>query len=239
MFDVNKSELTERFMRYVQIDTQSDPESHAHPTTEKQKDLSRLLQQELISMGLSDASTDEFGYVYATIPSNSDKKEIPVIAFCSHVDTAPDCSGTNVKPVLHQNYDGSDIHYPDDTELVLSSDAFPYLKTHIGDNIITASGKTLLGSDDKSGVAIIMQAAQTLLHHPEIKHGDIKIIFTPDEEVGQGTDKIDLDKLGAKFGYTLDGGEAGCLEDETFSADAATIVIHGVIVHPGYAKGLL
>jgi tripeptide aminopeptidase len=239
MFDVNKSELTERFMRYVQIDTQSDPESHAHPTTEKQKDLSRLLQQELISMGLSDASTDEFGYVYATIPSNSDKKEIPVIAFCSHLDTAPDCSGTNVKPVLHQNYDGSDIHYPDDTELVLSSDAFPYLKTHIGDNIITASGKTLLGSDDKSGVAIIMQAAQTLLHHPEIKHGDIKIIFTPDEEVGQGTDKIDLDKLGAKFGYTLDGGEAGCLEDETFSADAATIVIHGVIVHPGYAKGLL
>ena len=239
MFDVNISELTERFMRYVQIDTQSDPESHAHPTTEKQKDLSRLLQQELISMGLSDASTDEFGYVYATIPSNSDKKEIPVIAFCSHVDTAPDCSGTNVKPVLHQNYDGSDIHYPDDTELVLSSDAFPYLKTHIGDNIITASGKTLLGSDDKSGVAIIMQAAQTLLHHPEIKHGDIKIIFTPDEEVGQGTAKIDLDKLGAKFGYTLDGGEAGCLEDETFSADAATIVIHGVIVHPGYAKGLL
>ena len=239
MFDVNKSELTERFMRYVHIDTQSDPESHAHPTTEKQKDLSRLLQQELLSMGLSDASTDEFGYVYATIPSNSDKKEIPVIAFCSHVDTAPDCSGTNVKPVLHQNYDGSDIHYPDDTELVLSSDAFPYLKTHIGDNIITASGKTLLGSDDKSGVAIIMQAAQTLLHHPEIKHGDIKIIFTPDEEVGQGTAKIDLEKLGAKYGYTLDGGEAGCLEDETFSADAATIVIHGVIVHPGYAKGLL
>ncbi|MEN9964441.1 MAG: peptidase [Bacteroidota bacterium] len=239
MFEVNKNELTDRFMRYVQIDTQSDPESHCHPTTEKQKDLSRLLQQELLSMGLSDASTDEFGYVYATVPSNSEKKDIPVVAFCSHVDTAPDCSGTNVIPVLHKNYEGKDIHFVDDSQLVLSPNAFPYLKEHIGNDVITASGKTLLGSDDKSGVAIIMQAAKTLLDHPEIKHGDIKIIFTPDEEVGQGTAKIDLQKLGAKFGYTLDGGEAGCLEDETFSADGATIIVHGVIVHPGYAKGLL
>lgn len=239
MFEVNKNELTERFMRYVRVDTQSDPESHAHPTTEKQKDLSRILQQELLSMGLTDATTDEYGYVYATIPSNSDKQGIPAIAFCSHVDTAPDCSGTDVIPVLHQNYDGKEIRFADDSQLVLSPEEFPYLRSHIGDDIITASGKTLLGADDKSGVAIIMQAAQTLLHHPEIKHGDIKIVFTPDEEVGMGTAKIDLKKLGADFGYTLDGGEAGCLEDETFSADGANIVVHGVIVHPGYAKDLL
>lgn len=239
MFEVNKNELTERFMKYVQIDTQSDPQSQCHPTTEKQKDLSRLLQQELLSMGLIDATTDEFGYVYATVPSNTEKKDIPVIAFCSHVDTAPDCSGTNVIPILHKNYNGKDIYFEDDNQLVLSPNAFPYLNEHVGSDIITASGKTLLGSDDKSGVAIIMQTAKTLLDNPEIKHGDIKIIFTPDEEVGQGTAKIDLQKLGAKYGYTLDGGEAGCLEDETFSADAATMIVHGVIVHPGYAKGLL
>jgi tripeptide aminopeptidase len=238
MFQVNKKELTDRFLKYVQIDTQSNPESHDHPSTEKQKNLSVLLQQELLQMGLSDATTDEYGYVYATIPSNTNKS-VPAIAFCSHVDTAPDCSGTDVKPVLHEAYDGSDIHFADDEQLVLSVSTFPYLKEHIGDNIITASGKTLLGSDDKSGVAIIMQAAQTLLSHPEIKHGDVKIVFTPDEEVGRGTDKIDLEKLGATYGYTLDGGEAGCLEDETFSADGAKIIIHGVIVHPGYAKGLL
>ena len=238
MFQVNKKELTDRFLKYVQIDTQSNPESHDHPSTEKQKNLSVLLQQELLQMGLSDATTDDYGYVYATIPSNT-SKSVPAIAFCSHVDTAPDCSGTDVKPVLHEAYDGADIHFADDEQLVLSASTFPYLKEHIGDNIITASGKTLLGSDDKSGVAIIMQAAQTLLSHPEIKHGDVKIVFTPDEEVGRGTDKIDLEKLGATYGYTLDGGEAGCLEDETFSADGAKIIIHGVIVHPGYAKGLL
>jgi tripeptide aminopeptidase len=238
MFQVNKTELTNRFLKYVQIDTQSNPECHDHPSTEKQKNLSVLLQQELLQMGLVDATTNEYGYVYATIPSNT-TKSVPSIAFCSHVDTAPDCSGTDVKPVLHEAYNGADIHFADDEQLVLSATAFPYLKEHIGDNIITASGKTLLGSDDKSGVAIIMQAAQTLLSHPEIKHGDVKIVFTPDEEVGRGTDKIDLEKLGAEYGYTLDGGEAGCLEDETFSADGAKIIIHGVIVHPGYAKGLL
>ena len=239
MLKIDKKELTERFIRYVQIDTQSDPNSNAHPTTEKQKDLSRLLQQELSSMGIKDASVDEYGYVYGTIPANTQKQNIPVIAFCSHVDTAPDCSGTNVKPILHVNYSGADIVLPDDTTQVLKISDSPYLKNHMGSDIITASGKTLLGADDKSGVAVIMQAAQTLLNHPEIKHGDVKIVFTPDEEVGKGTAKIDMQKLGAQYGYTLDGGEAGSLEDETFSADAATIIIHGVIAHPGYAKNVL
>ncbi len=236
---INKAELIDRFVRYVKIDTQSDPNSHAHPTTEKQKDLSKLLHQELQTMGLSDATLDEFGYVYATIPSNSDKQNIPVICFCSHVDTAPDCSGTNVQPIVHQNYDGNDIVLPDDSTQVLSITESPYLKNHIGHDVITASGLTLLGADDKSGVAVIMQAAQYLMLNPQIKHGDIKILFTPDEEVGQGTAKIDMQKLDAIYGYTLDGGEAGSLEDETFSADAASIVIHGVIAHPGYAKNIL
>lgn len=236
---INQPQLISRFMQYVQIDTQSDPESHVHPTTEKQKDLSRLLCEELLQMGIADASTDEFGYVYGTLPSNSIKKNIPVIAFCSHVDTAPDCSGKDVKPILHQNYSGADIILPDDTTQILSATQSLYLKNHIGHDIITASGNTLLGADDKSGVAIIMQAIQTLIDNPDIKHGDIKIVFTPDEEVGKGTAKIDLKKLGADFGYTLDGGEEGCLEDETFSADGAIITVHGVIVHPGYAKDKL
>lgn len=239
MISVNQQELTERFMRYVQIDTQSDPNSNVHPTTEKQKDLSKILHDELLNMGISDVETDVYGYVYATIPSNTDKTNVPAICFCSHVDTAPDCSGTNVAPILHVNYDGNDIVLPDDTSQVLSIKNSPYLKNHIGKNIITASGNTLLGADDKSGVAVIMQAASTLLQNPSIQHGDIKIVFTPDEEVGQGTAKIDMQKVGASFGYTLDGGEAGSLEDETFSADAATITIHGVIAHPGYAKDTL
>lgn len=239
MLNIDKKELTERFMRYVQIDTQSDPNSNAYPTTEKQKDLGKVLQTELLQMGLKDAVLDEFGYVYATIPSNTDKANVPVIAFCSHVDTAPDCSGTNVKPILHQNYDGKDIVLPDDITQVLKTGNCPYLLNHIGSDIITASGNTLLGADDKSGVAVIMQAAHFLINNPSLKHGDIKIIFTPDEEVGKGTAKIDMKKLGAQFGYTLDGGDAGSLEDETFSADAATIVIHGVIAHPGYAKDKL
>lgn len=226
-------------MRYVQIDTQSDPNSDAHPTTEKQKDLSKILRQELLEIGLTDAVVDDYGYVYATVPSNTDKKEVPAICFCSHVDTAPDCSGTNVKPILHENYNGSDIVLPDDNTQVLKMLDAPYLKEHIGHEIITASGLTLLGADDKSGVAIIMQAAKTLIENPDIKHGDIKIVFTPDEEVGKGTAKIDMEKVGAKYGYTLDGGEAGSLEDETFSADAAVITVHGISAHPGYAKGSL
>jgi tripeptide aminopeptidase len=238
MITINPDDVAERFMRYVKIDTQSDPESLLHPTTEKQKDLSKLLYQELLVLGLK-ADTDEYGYVYASIPSNSNKKNIPAICFCSHVDTAPDCSGTNVKPILHKNYDGKDIVLPDDTSQVLKVSKFPYLQKHIGSDIITASGSTLLGADDKAGVASIMQAAIFLVKNPDIIHGDIKIVFTPDEEVGQGTAKIDMQKVGAQYGYTLDGGEAGSLEDETFSADGVSIVIEGVIVHPGYAKNKL
>lgn len=228
--------VVERFMRYVQIDTQSDPQSATHPSSEKQKDLSGLLAKELFAMGIADAHRDEYGYVYATIPATSDKKT-PVICFCSHVDTAPDCSGTNVKPILHMNYDGKDIVLPDDLLQVIRTEEYPYLTEHIGNNIITASGLTLLGADDKAGVAEIMDMANYLITHPEIKHGIIKILFTPDEEVGQGTAKLDLTKLGADFAYTSDGGELGTFEDETFSADGVTIAINGVISHPGYAKG--
>jgi tripeptide aminopeptidase len=238
MIAINGDSLAERFMRYVQVDTQSDPTSDTHPTTEKQKDLSKILCAELLALGIA-AETDTYGYVYATIPANSDKKNIPVICFCAHVDTAPDCSGTNVKPILHRNYTGNDIVLPDDSTQVLRMNKSTYLKEHIGSDIITASGNTLLGSDDKAGVAVIMEAAKYFTEHPEIKHGTIKILFTPDEEVGKGTAKIDMQKLGAEFGYTMDGGEAGSLEDETFSADAATIAISGIIVHPGYAKNKL
>ena len=239
MIQISPDSIADRFMRYVQIDTQSDPKSTAHPTTEKQKDLSKFLLKELLGMGITDASTDEFGYVYATIPSNSDKKNIPVICFCAHVDTAPDCSGTGVKPILHRYYDGADIVLPDDKTQVLRMSDSPYLKNHINSGVITTSGTTLLGADDKSGVAAIMEAALFFVQNPAIKHGDIKILFTPDEEVGQGTAKVNMKKLGATYGYTLDGGEAGSLEDETFSADGAIITIHGVIVHPGFAKGKL
>jgi len=239
MIQISPDKVAERFMRYVQIDTQSDPTSETHPTTEKQKDLSKMLCRELLGMGITDATTDEFGYVYATIFGNSDKKNIPAICFCAHVDTAPDCSGTSVKPILHRYYDGTDIVLPDDATQVLTTKDSPYLKEHINHALITASGLTLLGADDKSGVATIMEAALYFMQNPAVKHGDIKVLFTPDEEVGQGTAKVDMKKLGAKFGYTLDGGDAGSLEDETFSADGATITISGVIVHPGYAKDKL
>ncbi len=239
MIDINETELAERFMKYVQVDTQSDPLSGKHPSSEKQKDLSRVLVDELIAMGVEDAEMDEFGYVYATLESNSKKDHVPVICFCSHVDTAPDCSGTGVKPILHKSYNGSDIILPDDTSQVLTMAGHPYLKEKIGTDIITASGATLLGADDKSGVAAIMQAAKYLTEHPEIIHGKIRLLFTPDEEIGEGTAKVDMKKLGADFAYTLDGGEAGSLEVETFSADGAKLVIHGVSAHPGYAKGKL
>lgn len=238
MFNDYSFTAAERFMRYVQVDTQSDPQSGAHPSTEKQKDLSRLLARELQDMGIEDAHMDDWGYVYGTLPSNSDKN-VPVICFCSHVDTAPDASGTGVKPILHKSYDGGHITLPDDTAQVISPSQHPYLKQLIGHDIITASGTTLLGADDKSGVAEIMDAINYLIIHPEVKRGTIKILFTPDEEVGQGTAKLDMQKLGADFGYTLDGGERGSLEDETFSADAVRVDIHGVITHPGYAKGSL
>jgi tripeptide aminopeptidase len=238
MFSHYNFTAAERFLRYVQIDTQSNPQSNTHPTTEKQKDLSRLLVEELKAMGIADAEMDEWGYVYATIPSNTEK-EVPVLCFCAHVDTAPDASGTGVKPIVHHNYQGQDIVLPDDTTQVLRKKDFPYLEKLIGHDIITASGTTLLGSDDKAGVAEIMDAANFLMTHPEVKHGAIRLLFTPDEEVGKGTAKVDMKKLGADFGYTLDGGEAGSLEDETFSADGVTLTIHGVITHPGYAKGKL
>ena len=238
MFNNYHFTAAERFMRYVQVDTQSNPQSTTHPSTEKQKDLSRLLVEELKAMGIDDAHMDEWGYVYATLPANTDKN-VPVICFCSHVDTAPDASGTGVKPLLHKGYDGGNIVLPDDNTQVISPDNHPYLNQLIGQDIITASGTTLLGADDKSGVAEIMDAVHFLITHPEVKRGTIKVLFTPDEEVGQGTAKLDMQKLGADFGYTLDGGERGSLEDETFSADAVTLVIHGVITHPGYAKGKL
>ncbi|HLF47295.1 MAG TPA: peptidase T [Chitinophagaceae bacterium] len=236
MFENYKFTAAERFLRYVQIDTQSDPLSNSNPSTEKQKNLSSLLAEELIQMGVKDAHMDEWGYVYATIPSTTNRK-VPVICFCAHVDTAPDCSGSGVKPIVHKNYQGKDIVLPDDKTLVLKLNEYPYLKTQIGNDIITASGKTLLGSDDKAGVAEIMDLANFLMTLKNIEHGEIKILFTPDEEVGRGTEKVNLGKLGADFGYTLDGGDAGSLEDETFSADGVQVIIHGVIAHPGYAKG--
>jgi tripeptide aminopeptidase len=230
--------VLERFLRYVQVDTQSDPNSPTIPSTEKQKDLSRILVKELLEMGIEDAHLDEWGYVYATIPSNTDK-DVPAICFCSHVDTSPDSSGTDVKPIVHRNYDGSDIVLPDDTAQIIKASEYKYLKQLIGQDIVTASGKTLLGSDDKSGVAEIMDAAHYFMTNPEVKHGTVKILFTPDEEIGRGVDKADMKKLGADFGYTLDGGKRGSFENETFSADAAVITIHGKMIHPGYAKNIL
>lgn len=231
----NKS-LQNRFTKYVQIDTQSDPSSPTIPSTEKQKDLGRVLVAELLEMGIADAHLDEYGYVYATIPSNSDKK-VPVICFCSHMDTSPDCSGYGVKPVIHENYRGQDLVLPDDPSVVLKMTEHPDLKHQIGNDIITASGTTLLGADNKAGLAEIMEAAAFLMKNPELKHGTIKILFTPDEEIGRGVDKVDLEKLGADFAYTIDGETLGSIEDETFSADGAVLTIKGVSAHPGFAKG--
>jgi len=230
--------VKDRFLRYVQIDTQSDPNSNSNPSSEKQKILSVLLASELKDMGIKDAHADEFGYVYATIPSNS-TKQVPVICFCAHIDTAPDCSGTDVKPMVHENYSGNDIVLPDDPTQILTATQYPYLLKQLGGSIITASGKTLLGGDDKAGVSIIMDMAHFLMQHPEIPHGVIRLLFTPDEEVGRGTDKLDMEKLNANFGYTLDGGSLGDFEDETFSADAVVITINGVIAHPGAGKNKL
>jgi len=226
----------ERFLRYVQIDTQSDPNSPTVPSTEKQKDLSRVLVAELKAIGIDDAVLDEHGYVYATIPATTEK-QVPVICFCSHVDTSPDCSGTGVKPIVHENYQGQDLVLPDDSGVVIRKSEHEDLAHQIGNDVITASGTTLLGADNKAGVAAIMDAAKILIDHPEIKHGKIRILFTPDEEIGRGVDKVDMKKLGARFGYTIDGETAGSIEDETFSADAATVTIHGVSAHPGFAKG--
>lgn len=236
--------VLDRFLRYVRIDTQSDPQSTTNPSTEKQKNLSRLLVQELLDMGIADAELDEWGYVYATIPANADRRSatkatVPVICFCSHVDTSPDVTGAGVKPIIHKNYDGTDIVLPDDSTQVIRVADHPDLQNQLSNDIITASGTTLLGADNKAGLAEIMDAANYLLTHPEVKHGKIRLLFTPDEEVGRGTEKVDIQKLGADFGYTIDGEALGTLEDETFSADAVKITIQGVSTHPGFAKGKL
>ena len=228
--------LLQRFLNYVQIDTQSDPESNSFPSTEKQKNLGKLLAQQLLDMGVADAHLDKFGYVYATIPSTT-SRNVPVICLCSHMDTAPDCSGENVKPIVHYNYQGQDLVLPDDHRQVITTTEHPYLLEKIGDDIVTASGLTLLGADDKAGVAIIMEVADRLMKDQTIEHGEVKILFTPDEEVGRGVEHVDIKKLGAEFGYTLDGGELGSFEHETFSANGVEIIVHGVIAHPGSAKG--
>ena len=228
--------LSQRFIRYAKIDTQSDPNSPTCPSTLKQKDLGALLVNELLEMGISDAEMDNNGYVYGTIPSNTDKK-IPIIFFCSHMDTSPDCSGAEVKPIIHDNYQGEDLILPDDHNVVLKLSDHKDLKQQIGNDIITASGTTLLGADNKAGLAEIMEAVNFLVKNPDVKHGTIKILFTPDEEIGRGVDQVDLKKLGADFGYTVDGETLGSIEDETFSADGATLIINGVSTHPGFAKG--
>lgn len=228
--------VLERFLRYVVIDTQSDPNATRFPSTEKQKNLGKVLVEELLAMGISDAHLDEHGYVYATIPATTTKK-IPVICYCSHMDTSPDCSGEGVKPIVHKSYDGRDLVLPDDPTQVIRQAEHPDLAEQMGNDIVTASGTTLLGADNKAGLAEIMDTAHFLMTHPEVEHGVIRILFTPDEEVGRGVEKVDLKKLGADFGYTVDGERLGSLEDETFSADAVTITIHGVSSHPGFAKG--
>lgn len=228
--------VLDRFLEYVKIDTQSDPESITQPSTLKQLDLARVLVAELQAMGLTDAELDPAGYVYATLPGNVDH-QVPVICYCSHMDTSPDSSGKDVKPLVHTNYDGRDLVLPDDPSVIICEADHPDLAEQHGNDIVTASGTTLLGADNKSGVAAIMTAVDHLLHHPEILHGDIRILFTPDEEIGRGVDEVDMQKLGADFGYTVDGEKLGSLEDETFSADGAIVTIKGISAHPGFAKG--
>lgn len=222
-------------MRYVKIDTQSDPTSKSTPSTAKQKKLGRLLARELCKLGLKDAHMDDYCYVYATLPANTDK-QVPVICFCSHMDTSPDCSGASVNPVIHHAYKGGDIVLPNDTSQVIRFADHADLKDQIGNDIITADGTTLLGADNKAGVAEIMDAIQFLVKHPEVKHGTLKVLFTPDEEIGRGVDKVDLKKLAAEYAYTMDGETLGHIENETFSADGVTITINGFPTHPGFAK---
>lgn len=236
MFENYKPTVVERFLKYVKIDTQSDPDSETCPSTEKQKNLGNLLVNELLNIGIYDAHIDGHGYVYATVPSNTDKN-VPVICFCSHMDTSPDSSGTNVNPVIHENYDGSIIRFEKDSSIELSPEEHPELKNKVGNDIITADGTTLLGADNKAGLAEIIDAMNYLLKNPQIKHGKIRLLFTPDEEIGRGVDFVNMEKLGAKYGYTIDGETLGHIENETFSADGATLKIKGVSMHPGFAKG--
>jgi tripeptide aminopeptidase len=228
--------VTERFLRYVAIDTQSDANSTTTPSTEKQKDLGRVLVADLLAIGLSDAELDEHGYVYATLPATS-AKAVPVICLCSHIDTSPECTGAGVKPQIVRDYRGTDIVLPGDPAQVIRFAEHPALRTQIGNDIITGDGTTLLGADNKAGLAEIVDAMRFLRQNPQIPHGTIKVLFTPDEEIGRGVDKIDLKRLAADFAYTIDGEAAGNVEDETFSADAAVVTIQGVSAHPGFAKG--
>ncbi len=227
--------LQDRFLRYVSVDTQSDENSESQPSSGKQLDLLQMLCAELNAMGVS-ATLDEFGYVMGTLPSNIDR-EVPKLGFIAHVDTSPDASGANVKPQVILDYDGSDVPLRGVEGLYLKPDEFPELLDHKGETLITTDGTTLLGADDKAGVAEIMSAVEYLVEHPEIKHGDIKIGFTPDEEIGRGVAKFDVARFGADFAYTMDGGEVGELEFENFNAAAASVHIQGRNVHPGYAKG--
>lgn len=227
--------VLDRFLRYVRVDTQSDPHSETVPSTEKQKNLGELLVNELKEIGLEDAHMDRYGYVYATLPGTS-SRQVPVICFCSHMDTSPDSSGTDVEPIVHRNYDGGEISLPAG-DVVLRPADHPDLADQVGNDIVTASGKTLLGADNKAGVAAIMDAVAYLSRNKDLEYGTVRILFTPDEEIGRGVDKVDLDKLGADYAYTIDGEKRGSLEDETFSADAMTIRIQGVSAHPGFAKG--
>ncbi len=232
---INRDELLERFTRYVKIYTTSDEESTTFPSTSCQFDLAKILVAELKEMGVKDVELDEYGYVYARIPSNTEK-EVATVGFMAHVDTAPAEGGENVKPQVVRKYDGGDIQLPGDPAVVISPKENPILKELVGDDLITSDGTTLLGADDKAGVAEIMTAAAYMMAHPEFKHGEISIAFTPDEEVGRGVDHFDVKKFGAAFAYTLDGGRLGELEDETFCADSAEVICRGINVHPGYAK---
>ncbi|MDR0659705.1 MAG: peptidase T [Prevotellaceae bacterium] len=227
--------ILDRFLRYIAYDTQSDPESESQPSTQKQLVLLEALAEELRQLGLKDAAMDEYGYVMATIPSNIDKK-VPTIGFIAHVDTAPDMSGANIKPQIIKNYDGGDIILNKESGPKLAIADFPELPMYKGQTIITTDGTTLLGADDKAGVTEIMAAVEYLMAHPEVKHGEIKIGFTPDEEIGRGVDKFDVKKFGADYAYTFDGGMVGELEYENFNAAGAKIFIQGRNIHPGYAK---
>ena len=232
-----QTSAVERFLRYVTVDTQSSETSEIYPSTAKQLELLRQLVDELKALGLADAAIDEHGYVMATIPATSPKAGVPVIGFIAHVDTSHEMSGAGVKPIVHRDYQGQDLVLPDDPTAVLRPDDIPYLRERIGDDIITASGTTLLGADNKAGVAEIMAAAEYLMAHPEIPHGTIRVGFTPDEEVGAGTKYFDVAKFGARYAYTMDGGARGEIEMESFSADAMTITFVGRNTHPGYGKG--
>ncbi|MDB4228336.1 peptidase T, partial [Flavobacteriaceae bacterium] len=233
---MNKEHIINRFVSYVTIDTESDPNNPAFPSTEKQWDLAKFLVKELTDIGMSDITLDDNCYVMATLPSNIDY-EVPTIGFVSHIDTTPDYTGANVKPQIHHQYDGKDIMLNEKENIVLSSSYFDDLLQYKGQTIITTDGTTLLGADDKAGITEIVSAMEYLINHPEIKHGNVRICFTPDEEVGKGAHKFDIEQFGADWAYTMDGSQIGELEYENFNAAGAKVTIAGKIVHPGYAKG--